>query len=91
MVDSATIDVIARAHDAAEQGRHRIRPPSIQYERFAVDADSAIQRHWVALKVASGDEIESDKIRPTSRAMQRQVNTDEPGYGPLGSSTSRFE
>ncbi|MGD9880650.1 MAG: 2-oxo-hept-4-ene-1,7-dioate hydratase [Reyranella sp.] len=83
MLDSATIDVIARAYDAAEKGRHRIRPPSVQYEGFTVDDAYAVQRRWVALKVAGGNEIKGHKIGLTSRAMQRQANIEEPDYGAL--------
>ena len=83
MLASATIDVIARAYDAAEKGRHRIRPPSVQYEGFTVDDAYAVQRRWVALKVAAGNEIKGHKIGLTSRAMQRQANIDEPDYGSL--------
>ena len=90
MLDSATIDVIARAYDAAEKGRHRIRPPSVRYEGVTVDAADAAQRRWGALKATGGNEIKGHKIGLTSRAMQHQANIDEPDYGPPGTITSRF-
>lgn len=83
MLDSATIDTIARAYDAAEKNRQRIRPPSVQYDGFTVEDAYAVQRRWVELKVAAGNVIKGHKIGLTSRAMQRQANITEPDYGAL--------
>jgi 2-oxo-hept-3-ene-1,7-dioate hydratase len=83
MLDASTIDTIARAYDAAEKGRHRIRPPSVQYDGFQVEDAYAVQRRWVELKVAAGNPVRGHKIGLTSRAMQRQANITEPDYGSL--------
>ena len=83
MLDSKTIDTIAQAYDGAERGRHRIRPPSVQYDGFTIEDAYAVQRRWVALKVARGNAIKGHKIGLTSRAMQRQANITEPDYGAL--------
>jgi len=83
MLDSKTIDTIARAYDAAEKGRHRIRPPSVQYEGFTTEDAYAVQRRWVEIKVAAGNVVKGHKIGLTSRAMQRQVGINEPDYGAL--------
>lgn len=83
MLDAGTIDTIARAYDAAEKGRHRIRPPSVQYEGFTIEDAYAVQRRWVDLKVAQGNPVKGRKIGLTSRAMQRQVGIEEPDYGAL--------
>ena len=83
MLDAKTIDTIAQAYDAAERGRHRIRPPSVQYDGFTIEDAYAVQRRWVALKVARGNAIKGHKIGLTSRAMQRQANITEPDYGAL--------
>ena len=83
MLDAKTIDTIAQAYDEAERGRHRIRPPSVQYDGFTIEDAYAVQRRWVALKVARGNAIKGHKIGLTSRAMQRQANITEPDYGAL--------
>lgn len=83
MLDDATIDAIARAFDAAEKGRRRMRPPSVQHEGFSVEDAYAVQRRWVEMKVAAGNAIKGRKIGLTSRAMQRQANIAEPDYGAL--------
>lgn len=83
MLDKATIDAIARGFDAAEKGRQRMRPPSVQYEGFSVEDAYAVQRRWVEIKVAAGNAIKGHKIGLTSRAMQRQANIEEPDYGAL--------
>ncbi|MCL2428431.1 MAG: 2-oxo-hepta-3-ene-1,7-dioic acid hydratase [Alphaproteobacteria bacterium] len=83
MLDATTIDTIARAYHAAEKGRHRIRPPSVQYPEFTVEDAYAVQRRWVEIKVSEGNVIKGHKIGLTSRAMQRQANITEPDYGAL--------
>lgn len=83
MLDTETVDTIARTYDAAEKNRHRIRPPSVQYEGFAIEDAYAVQRRWVELKVARGNPVKGHKIGLTSRAMQRQAGIEEPDYGAL--------
>ncbi len=83
MLDSATIDTIARAYHQAEQTRERIRPPTAQYPGFTIEDAYAVQRRWIEIKVAGGNRIKGHKIGLTSRAMQRQANITEPDYGTL--------
>lgn len=83
MLDSTTVDTIARAYHAAEKARQRIRPPSVQYPGLTTEDAYAIQRRWVEIKVAEGNVIKGHKIGLTSRAMQRQANITEPDYGAL--------
>ena len=83
MLDSATIDTIARGYHNAEKTHELIRPPSAQYEGFTIDDAYAVQRRWVEIKVAEGNMIKGHKIGLTSRAMQRQANITEPDYGAL--------
>ena len=83
MLDSTTVDTIARAYHAAEKQRQRIRPPSVQYPGFTTEDAYAVQRRWVEIKVAEGNVIKGHKIGLTSRAMQRQANITEPDYGAL--------
>ncbi len=83
MLDSTTVDTIARAYHAAEKERRRIRPPSVQYPGFTTEDAYAVQRRWVEIKVAEGNVIKGHKIGLTSRAMQRQANITEPDYGAL--------
>jgi 2-oxo-hept-3-ene-1,7-dioate hydratase len=83
MLDSTTIDGVARAFHRAEQDRERIRPPSVQYPGFTIEDAYAVQRRWVEIKVAEGNVIKGRKIGLTSRAMQRQANITEPDYGAL--------
>jgi 2-oxo-hept-3-ene-1,7-dioate hydratase len=83
MLSSAEIDALARAYDAAEKERRRTRAPSVLHPGFTVDDAYAVQRRWVALKVAAGNSLRGRKIGLTSRAMQRQANITEPDYGAL--------
>jgi 2-oxo-hept-3-ene-1,7-dioate hydratase len=83
MLDEATIDVLARAYHVAEQERRRTRAPSVLHPGFTIADAYAVQRRWVALKLAEGNAIRGRKIGLTSRAMQRQANITEPDYGAL--------
>jgi 2-oxo-hept-3-ene-1,7-dioate hydratase len=83
MFDQRTIDDIAHRLDVAEKTKVRIRPPSSQYPGITVDDAYAIQRAWVAMKLASGRKILGHKIGLTSKAMQNISNVKEPDYGAL--------
>jgi len=50
---------------------------------MTIDDAYAVQRAWVALKVASGRKILGHKIGLTSKAMQNISNVKEPDYGAL--------
>ncbi len=83
MLDQATIETIARQYHMAEKERRRIRPPTAQYPGFSIEDAYAVQRHWVAIKVAEGNPVKGHKIGLTSRAMQSVANITEPDYGAL--------
>ena len=83
MLDDRTIDAIAHAYHQAEKERRRIRPPSAQYQGFAIEDAYEVQRRWVALKLAEGRRIRGHKIGLTSRAMQSMSGITEPDYGAL--------
>ncbi|MGD9886190.1 MAG: hypothetical protein AB7U95_39475 [Reyranella sp.] len=97
MLDSATIDVIARAYDAAEKGRHRIRPPSVEESGVA----AAVLNHpangvaWLANKLAPFDiALEPGQFilggSFTGVVEARAGDVFHIDYGPLGTITSRF-
>jgi 2-oxo-hept-3-ene-1,7-dioate hydratase len=83
MLESRTLDAIARAYHDAEKERRRVRPPSAQYPGFTIEDAYEVQRRWVALKLAEGRRIRGHKIGLTSRAMQSMSGITEPDYGAL--------
>ena len=83
MLDDRTLDALARAYHAAEKERSRTRAPSVLHPGFTTEDAYAVQRKWIAIKVAEGNVIKGHKIGLTSRAMQRQANINEPDYGAL--------
>ncbi len=83
MLERRIVDDIAQRLDVAEKTRQRIRPPSAQYPEMTVADAYAVQRAWVALKLASGRTLKGHKIGLTSRAMQSIANINEPDYGAL--------
>jgi 2-oxo-hept-3-ene-1,7-dioate hydratase len=78
-----TVNQIARRLNEAEASRTQIRQLSLEIPELSVKDAYAIQRAWVALKIAAGRTIRGHKIGLTSRAMQRAVNITEPDYGAL--------
>ena len=83
MLDDSAVDRLARAYHEAERSRQRTRAGSILHPGFTVDDGYAVQRRWVAIKVAEGNRIRGRKIGLTSRAMQRSAGLSEPDYGAL--------
>ena len=67
----------------AEVQRQQIDPVSMHHSDMTMDDAYAIQRAWVDKKIASGRKIIGYKIGLTSRAMQRNMQIDEPDYGVL--------
>jgi 2-keto-4-pentenoate hydratase len=53
VLDSATIDALARAYHRAEQDKVQVRPPSARHAGFPVEDACAVQRRWVEIKVAA--------------------------------------
>jgi 2-oxo-hept-3-ene-1,7-dioate hydratase len=83
MLDSATIDALARAYHVAEKERKRTRAPSVLHPGFTTEDAYAVQRAWVTIKRGEGNVVKGHKIGLTSRAMQRASAINEPDYGSL--------
>lgn len=77
------LDDAARRLDEAERTRRAITQLSAAYPAMTVDDAYAVQRTWVAAKIASGERVIGRKVGLTSKAMQRLVNIDEPDHGVL--------
>ncbi|AFJ48460.1 2-oxo-hept-4-ene-1,7-dioate hydratase [Shimwellia blattae] len=67
----------------AEQTREQIPQISRQYPEITIEDAYAVQREWVALKIAEGRVLKGHKIGLTSRAMQLSSQITEPDYGAL--------
>ncbi|HEI8866710.1 2-oxo-hept-4-ene-1,7-dioate hydratase [Serratia sp. AKBS12] len=79
-------DVLSRAVQRlhqAEQNREQIRALSLDHPEMTLEDAYAIQRQWVALKIAEGRQLKGHKIGLTSRAMQVSSQISEPDYGAL--------
>lgn len=83
MLDSMTIDRLAHRLDEAERSRKQIRQFSLEHPGMTIEDGYAIQRAWVALKIAEGRSLKGHKIGLTSKAMQYSSQIDEPDYGDL--------
>ena len=76
MLEPAIIDQLAqRLHDA-ERERKQIRQISLDHPDITIDDAYAIQRTWVALKLAEGRTLKGHKIGLTSKAMQNTSQID---------------
>src|SRR6266699_4036551 len=69
--------------DRAEKTRRQIRQISLEQPGITIADAYAIQKAWVAMKVAQGRIVKGHKIGLTSRAMQSALNIDEPDSGIL--------
>lgn len=83
MLDSSTIQLLARRLHAAERERKQIRQISLDYPEITIDDAYAIQRTWVDMKLAEGRVLKGHKIGLTSKAMQSSSQIDEPDFGAL--------
>jgi 2-oxo-hept-3-ene-1,7-dioate hydratase len=83
MLDAAQIRELAARLDEAERSGRQVRQFSLDYPAITFDDAYAIQREWVALKVAAGRVVKGHKIGLTSRAMQQSSQIDEPDHGVL--------
>jgi len=83
MLDTATIQSLARQLYHARKSRTPLRQFSSQYPGMTVEDGYAIQREWVQLELADGRRIRGRKIGLTSRAMQQASQINEPDYAPL--------
>ena len=82
-MDATTIKTLALRLDEAEQRRTQVRQLSLDHPDITIADAYAIQRAWVAHKIASGRRLVGHKIGLTSRAMQLSSQIDEPDYGAL--------
>lgn len=73
----------ARRIDAAERTRTQIGHLSRQYPAMTIEDAYAIQRAWVAMKLAAGRTLRGHKVGLTSRAMQQSSQINEPDFGDL--------
>jgi 2-oxo-hept-3-ene-1,7-dioate hydratase len=83
MLDTATIQHLARQLHEARKNRTPLRHFSKQHPGMTIDDGYAIQREWVKLEMADGRTIKGRKIGLTSRAMQVSSQIDEPDHAPL--------
>lgn len=83
MLSEVQISAAARRLHEAEQSRVQTRQLSLDHPDITIEDAYAIQRVWVAMKVAEGRSIRGHKIGLTSRAMQQSSQIDEPDYGAL--------
>ncbi len=83
MLDTATIQGLARELYDARKSRTPLRHFSKRHPSMTIACGYAIQRAWVALELADGRCIRGRKIGLTSRAMQVSSRIDEPDYAPL--------
>jgi 2-oxo-hept-3-ene-1,7-dioate hydratase len=72
----------ARVHEA-ERTRRQIGQLSRAHPGMTIADAYAVQRAWVALKIAEGRRLAGHKIGLTSRAMQMSSQIDEPDFGDL--------
>ena len=83
MLDNAFIQHAAERLDQAERSREQVRQFSLEQPAITIEDAYAIQRAWVAKKIAAGRKLVGHKIGLTSRAMQVSSNITEPDYGAL--------
>lgn len=80
---SAQIADAARRIHEAERSRTQIKQLSLQHPGMTIEDAYAVQREWVAMKIAAGRVLKGHKIGLTSKAMQYSSNISEPDYGDL--------
>jgi len=83
MLDDAQIQQLAARLDEAERTRTPVRHFSREFPQMTIEDGYAIQRAWVAMKLARGRVARGRKIGLTSRAMQVSSQIDEPDHGVL--------
>ncbi len=77
------IRLAAERLNQAEKTRTQIRQLSQDHPGITVEDAYAIQKAWVAIKVAEGRVVRGHKIGLTSKAMQSALNIEEPDSGVL--------
>ncbi|MGP9810177.1 2-oxo-hept-4-ene-1,7-dioate hydratase [Rhodopseudomonas sp. NSM] len=71
-----------RLHQA-EKTKIQIRQLSLDHPAITIADAYAIQKAWIAIKLAEGRIVRGHKIGLTSKAMQSQLGIDEPDSGVL--------
>jgi 2-oxo-hept-3-ene-1,7-dioate hydratase len=69
--------------DVAERTGKQIGQLSLQYPAMNIEDAYAVQRAWVAMKLAAGRRLRGHKVGLTSRAMQQSSQINEPDFGDL--------
>jgi 2-oxo-hept-3-ene-1,7-dioate hydratase len=77
------IRLAARRLHQAEKTRQQIRQLSHEFPAITIEDSYAIQKAWIAIKVAEGRVVKGHKIGLTSKAMQSALGIDEPDSGIL--------
>src|SRR3984893_10960292 len=67
----------------AEQSRQQIRQLSLDHPGITIEDAYAIQKAWIAIKLAEGRIVKGHKSGLTSKAMQSALGIDEPDSGVL--------
>ncbi|MDA3977657.1 MULTISPECIES: 2-oxo-hept-4-ene-1,7-dioate hydratase [Gallibacterium] len=83
MLTQDIIQQAALALNQAEKSRTQIEQFSLAYPGITIEDAYAIQKEWVAMKIAEGRVLKGHKIGLTSKAMQNSSQIDEPDYGAL--------
>ena len=83
MLDDKTIRSLAGQIEYARKTHEPMRPISAQFPEATIEDAYAIQRAWVAIRLAEGHRVIGHKIGLTSKAMQSQSSVKEPDYGSL--------
>ncbi len=83
MLPTDTIEQLAAELHAAQRTRVQVRHFSKRFPQMTIDDGYAVQRAWLALRLAEGRSVKGRKIGLTSRAMQLSSQIDEPDYAPL--------
>jgi 2-oxo-hept-3-ene-1,7-dioate hydratase len=83
MLPAETVAALAAELHDAEKRRVQVRHFSMRHSGMNIDDGYAIQRAWLALKLAEGRVVKGRKIGLTSRAMQLSSQITEPDHAPL--------
>lgn len=83
MISDDALPGLATELEGAEVSGVQLLPFSERFPGMTIADAYAVQRAWVAQKVASGRRVVGHKIGLTSRAMQMASQITEPDYGAL--------
>lgn len=82
-LNASDIEQAANRLHQAEKTRIQVRQLSQDHPSITIADAYAIQKAWIAIKVAEGRVVRGHKIGLTSKAMQSALNIDEPDSGVL--------